>query len=147
VCKRAFVATVALLLISSLSINLIISSDVPSDTPHKLAIIAHPNFVDTMNIWSLERLRDWHNENDTVVAHIENTTAILMNSSFHVDGFWGDGNVSNPFRRPEEDPITNLGLFNDTQAIIRNYIRYAHCKLNVRYVCWSVTKKKFRQGD
>ena len=133
VSKRAFLLSVILLLTFPLSVGPLLSSAGSINTPYRLVIIAHPDFVSAETAWNLERLRDWHNANDTIVAYIINTTAILTNSSFHVDGFWGDGNYSNPYRRSQEDPILNLGLFNDTQAIIRNYLRYAHCRLNVKY--------------
>jgi hypothetical protein len=98
-----------------------------------LAIIAHDAFVNAATPWNLERLCDWHNANDTIAAYLISTTAILANASFHVDGYWGDAHAANPYRRPDEDPITNLALFNDTQAILRNYLRYAHTNLDVKY--------------
>jgi len=121
-----------------LLLTLVLSArHLPSATaiqPDRLAIITHPDFASTGGAWSLERLRDWHNENDTIEAYITDTNSILANASFFVDGPWGDGNVSSPYWRSAENPITNLGLFNDTQAIIRNYIRYAHHEHNVKYV-------------
>ncbi len=98
------------------------------------AIITDPSFENTGITWSPERLRDWHNQNDTLSTYIVDMNDILSDPSYFVDGPWGDGNTSNPYWRSDEDAISNLSMFNDTQAILRNYIRYAHHELNVRYV-------------
>ena len=103
-------------------------------TPDALAIITHPTFANTGTTWSLERLRDWHTVNDTLTAYIITLPTILTNPTFYVTGPWGDGTPTNPYARADEDPITNLAMFNDTQAILRNYLRYAHHDLGVRYV-------------
>ncbi|MBN1280278.1 MAG: hypothetical protein JXA00_01370 [Candidatus Thermoplasmatota archaeon] len=57
---------------------------------------------------------------------------IIANPDYWVNGPWGDNNPSNPFYYGDiQGP---LNLFNDTQAKIRNFIRYAYTELNTQYV-------------
>ncbi len=57
---------------------------------------------------------------------------IESNSDYGVFGPWGDANSSNPFY--ESDITGNLELFDNTQAKIRNFIRYAYTEWGTDYV-------------
>ena len=96
-------------------------------------IIAPEVFYEYDGVWNLQRLADWHNENDILTAYVVNLSEIYTNVTFWVNGTWGDANQNNPFKRNDEQPITQYSLFNDSQAQIRNYLRYAYTQKNVRY--------------
>ncbi|MCD6147444.1 MAG: hypothetical protein J7J34_05545 [Thermoplasmata archaeon] len=65
-------------------------------------------------------------------ARIVTVEEIASNQSFWVNGTWGDNNPSNPFYQSQ---ITkNFSMYNDTQAKIRNFIRYAYMNLGTEYV-------------
>lgn len=65
-------------------------------------------------------------------AAIVTVEDIVSNPDFWVNGVWGDNTPSNPFYNC---PILgSVELFNDTQAMIRNYIRYAFVELGTSYV-------------
>jgi len=67
-------------------------------------------------------------------ADIFTVEDIISNPEYWVNGTWGDNtpNPDNPFNVSE---ITgNYSLFNDTQAKIRNFIRYAYLELGTEYV-------------
>ncbi|MCK4332991.1 MAG: hypothetical protein KAV40_05365 [Thermoplasmatales archaeon] len=65
-------------------------------------------------------------------ADIFTAEDIVNNSNYSVNGTWGDNNPDNPFYK---SVITaNFSRFNDTQAKIRNFIRYAYTKLGTDYV-------------
>lgn len=65
-------------------------------------------------------------------AEIVSVEDIVSNRDYWVNGTWGDNNPSNPFY---ESAITeNFSKYNDTQAKIRNFIRYAYSVLGTRYV-------------
>jgi hypothetical protein len=57
---------------------------------------------------------------------------IISNPDYFVNGTWGDNNPDNPFYESEIN--FNYNLFNDTQAKIRNFIRYVYFELGVDYV-------------
>ena len=104
-----------------------------TDGEYSFVIIANELFYDYDGTWDLQELADWHNNNDTISAYVVNLSEIYLNSTFWVNGAWGDGTPSNPFNRSDEDGITNYDMFNDSQAKIRNYLRYAYTNLSVRY--------------
>jgi hypothetical protein len=65
-------------------------------------------------------------------ANIFTVEEIVSNPEFSVNGTWGDNNPDNPFYKSE---ITeNFEMFDDTQAKIRNFIRYVHVELGTDYV-------------
>ena len=68
-------------------------------------------------------------ELDATIVTVE---SIVQNTDYWVDGMWGDANEDNPFYGGElnGDPE----IFNDTQAMIRNFIRQAYSLWNTRYV-------------
>jgi len=65
-------------------------------------------------------------------ARIITVEEILSDDSFSVNGTWGDNNPSNPFYTTML--TTNYSRFDDTQARIRNYIRFAYVTLGTEYV-------------
>ena len=65
-------------------------------------------------------------------AEIFTVEEIVGNPDYGVNGTWGDNNLYNPFY---ESKITeNYGMFDDVQAKIRNFIRYAYIELGTEYV-------------
>lgn len=70
--------------------------------------------------------------NQGMSAKIVTVEEILEDSDYSVNGKWGDNNPENPFF--QEDVSDNLRLFDDTQARIRNFIRYAYAELGTEYV-------------
>jgi hypothetical protein len=65
-------------------------------------------------------------------ADIFTVEEIVSNPEYSVNGTWGDNNPDNPFYQSE---ITeNFEMFDDTQAKIRNFIRYAYVELETDYV-------------
>ncbi len=70
--------------------------------------------------------------NQGMTASIVTIESILENSDYGVNGTWGDNNPDNPFY--QEDVSDNISLFDDTQARIRNFIRYAYTELGTEYV-------------
>ena len=65
-------------------------------------------------------------------ADIFTVEEIVSNPEYSVNGTWGDNNPDNPFYKSE---ITeNFEMFDDTQAKIRNFIRYAYVELETDYV-------------
>jgi len=103
------------------------------EEPCDFVIIANETFYEYDGEWDLQRLADWHNGNDTITAMVVNLSEIYLNETFWVNGTWGDGNPANPFNRSDEPAITNYPMFNDSQAQIRNYLRYAYTNLSTRY--------------
>lgn len=70
-------------------------------------------------------------------ATIVTVDDILINSSFWVNGTYGDAtneSNGNPYIQNDEEVTKNYDLFNDTTAKIRNFIRFAHHKLKTQYV-------------
>jgi len=71
--------------------------------------------------------------NTTIIAKED----ILLNSSFWVNGTYGDAtnkSNGNPYIEDGSEVTSNFKIFNDTAAKIRNFIRYAHLKLKTEYV-------------
>jgi hypothetical protein len=67
-----------------------------------------------------------------MTAGIFTVEEIIAHADYWVNGAWGDNNPSNPFYQGAiQGPI---GKFNDTQAKIRNFIRYAYTELGTEYV-------------
>jgi len=65
-------------------------------------------------------------------AEIVTVEDIESNPDYWVNGDWGDNNPANPFYG--NDISSDPELFNDTQAKIRNFIRYAYTELGTEYV-------------
>jgi len=67
-----------------------------------------------------------------ISAEIFTVEEIVDNPDYGVNGTWGDNNPYNPFY--ENEITENYGMFDDTQAKIRNFIRYAYSELGTNYV-------------
>ncbi len=67
-----------------------------------------------------------------ITAKIVTTEEILNNPDFEVNGIWGDANPDNPFY--ESEITSNIMLFDDKSARIRNFIRYAYTELGTEYI-------------
>lgn len=65
-------------------------------------------------------------------ADIVTVEDIIANPDYWVNGDWGDNNPDNPFYNGTISG--NIEKFNDTQAIIRNFIRYAYTQLGTEYI-------------
>jgi len=65
-------------------------------------------------------------------AYIFTVEDIVSNPDYWVNGPWGDNNPSNPFYNGMIQG--SVALFNDTQAKIRNFIRYAYTELGTQFV-------------
>jgi len=118
----------------NLTLNIYLDAVSINDARHyDFVIISHDTFYEYDGEWNLERLADWHNQNDALATYVIPVSDIFSNSSFCVNGKWGDGNPNNPFKRIDEDAITNYEMFNDSAAKIRNYLRYANHELGVKY--------------
>jgi len=73
-----------------------------------------------------------YKESKGVSATVVTVEEIENNPDFSVDGMWGDNNPDNPF-------FTSLiqgdkNIFDDTQAKIRNFIRYAYMTWETKYI-------------
>jgi hypothetical protein len=67
-----------------------------------------------------------------MTAELYTVEDINADPAYWVNGTWGDNNPANPFYN---SPISgNYELFDDTQAHIRNFIRYAYTELGTNYV-------------
>ena len=78
-------------------------------------------------------------------ADIFTVEEIVSNPEYSVNGTWGDNNPDNPFYQSE---ITeNFEIFDDTQAKIRNFIRYAYVKLETDYVLLAGDADGYPEGD
>ncbi len=138
---RKVLAFVIILLLSSLSTSMAYGNVAVDDRrggftsgeQYDFVIIAYSSWYEYNGNWDLQTLVDWHNNNDILNTYKVNLLDIVNDESFWVNGEWGDGNPDNPYKRVDEDAITNYEMFNDTQAKVRNYIRYAHHELGIRY--------------
>jgi len=108
--------------------------DVPTGQADML-IISNQTFLDIFS----DNYRDWKINNDSKITTIQmfNISYIENFSYVWVNGSNGDAsNIStgNPFMPEGKEIHSNYELFNDTQAQIRNFIRYSYDELNTRYV-------------
>ena len=94
-------------------------------------IITSEEFAEATNEFSFQDLIN-SKINQGMTASIVTIESILENPAYTVNGIWGDNNPDNPFY--QEDVSDNLSLFDDTQARIRNFIRYAYTELGTEYV-------------
>lgn len=72
-----------------------------------------------------------------LTARIVTKEDVVSNPDYWVDGIYGDATSSsngNPFVKDGEEVTQNFDRFNDTQAKIRNFIRFAYLEWNTRYV-------------
>ena len=72
-----------------------------------------------------------------LTANIVTKEDIISNPDYWVNGLYGDATSmsnGNPFIKNGEEVTQNFYRFNDTQAKIRNFIRYAYLQWGTRYV-------------
>jgi hypothetical protein len=71
-------------------------------------------------------------ENQGITADIVTVEEIVANPDYWVNGVWGDNNPDNPFYGGALQG--SIEDFNDTQAKIRNFIRYTYTEHGTQYV-------------
>lgn len=72
-----------------------------------------------------------------IPATIVTIEEIVANPLFWVQGQYGDAtsrSQGNPWIQDGEEVAANFSIFNDTQAKIRNFIRFAHGEWNTEYI-------------
>ena len=79
--------------------------------------------------------KNWKILNDDKISNILiiNVSDIISNSTYWVNNSYGDANSSNSWLLGETPISVNYSLFNDSQAKIRNFLRYAYNNYNTRY--------------
>lgn len=88
----------------------------------------YPTFNNNFSSWKISN-------SDISSIEIINLSSITSNSTFWVNGTYGDASsASNPYITPAKAISSNYNLFNDTQAKIRNCLRYYHSQYNLKYV-------------
>jgi len=118
----------------SKTIKATVKADYNSQSFPIYLIITNETFWPIFN----DEFKDWKIANDPKVNSIKivNVSYITSTSTFWVNGSYGDGTnqTGGNFWIPDGKEVTsNWNLFNDTQAQIRNYIRYAQLG-NCEYV-------------
>jgi len=102
-----------------------------SNQKHDYVIITNTKFKNSNGEYTFQDLID-HKKSKGLNPTIVTIEEILNNPDYHVSGTWGDANPSNPFYASE---ITgNPELFDDKQARIRNFIRYAYMEWETEYI-------------
>jgi len=107
----------------------------PQATNYEYVIITNETLWDTFNT----NFKSWKITNDYKIndIFIINISSILANSSYWVNGTYGDGtneSNGNPFIPDGYELTSNWSKFNDTQAKIRNFIRAYYTNNATRYV-------------
>jgi len=102
-----------------------------SKRKYEFVIITKEEFIDS----DFKRLIN--HKSKYINATIVSLEDITSNSSFWVNGSYGDAsNISegNPWITNGKEVTKNFHIFNDTQAKIRNFIRYAYGNWDTKYV-------------
>ena len=94
-------------------------------------IITNEELRDASGDYSFQDLVQARIDNG-ISADIATVEDIVANPDYWVNGAWGDNNPDNPFYNGTIEG--DIELFNDTQAHIRNFIRYAFTELGTEYV-------------
>lgn len=102
-----------------------------ADDEYEYVIITNNEMKQAQGEYTFQDLINYK-ESKGVSATIVTVDEIEDNPDFAVDGIWGDNSLENPF-------ITTLirgdkDTFDDTQARIRNFIRYAYMAWGTKYV-------------
>jgi hypothetical protein len=104
---------------------------ISSGEQYQYVIITSDDFKDADGEYTFQDLVSQKNSKG-VNATIVTVEEILSNPDFSVNGLWGDNNPENPFY---QTPITtDTNVFDDTQARIRNFIRFAYTNWGTEYV-------------
>jgi len=98
---------------------------------YKYVIITSEEFVDINEVYTFADFVEYKNKKG-VNATIVTVEEITSNPDYAVDGIWGDNNKDNPFY--QTPIIGDKKVFDDTQARVRNFIRYAYTNWGTEYV-------------
>ena len=97
--------------------------------------------ITNTSFWSIynDYYKDWKIDQDSKINSIliVNVSDITSNSTFWVNGTFGDAtNTSNgnPWIPDGKEISSSWDLFNDTPAMVRNFLRYCNTTHNTRYV-------------
>lgn len=102
-----------------------------SDTQIQYVIITSKRFLDISEDYTFQDLV-YHKKKIGINATIVTVEDIISNPDFSVNGKWGDNNPNNPFY---QSPINgDPKKFDDVQAKIRNFIRYAYMEWGTDYI-------------
>jgi hypothetical protein len=101
------------------------------DDTYEYIIITGEDFETTSGDYTFQDLIQ-SKINRGLTAGIFTVEDIVTNSDYNVNGPWGDNNPSNPFY--QYPIIGDIEQFDDDQARIRNFIRYAYTDLGTKYV-------------
>jgi len=101
-----------------------------TDEQYEYVIITDNNMKNAKGEYTFQDLISFKQEKG-VSATIVTIEDICNNPSFSADGVWGDNNPDNPFYL---SPVNNPNIFDDTQARIRNFIRYAYMNWGTQFV-------------
>jgi len=107
------------------------STSIISDDEYEYVIITNNKMKQAQGEYTFQELINYK-ESKGMSATIVTVEEIRDNPDFAVDGIWGDNNIENPFITA---PIQgDKDIFDDTQARIRNFIRYAYMMWGTKYV-------------
>lgn len=98
---------------------------------YKYIIITNEELKNANGEYTFQDLVDYKYSKG-INSKIVTVEEIESNPDFSVNGIWGDNNPDNPFY--ESEITGNIDLFDDIQAKIRNFIRYAYMTWETDYV-------------
>jgi len=104
---------------------------ISSKTTFEYIIITN-NYLENSNFQLLINYKSQY-----LTSKIVTKEDITSNPDYWVDGIYGDATSEsngNPFIKDGEEVTQNFDRFNDEQAKIRNFIRFAYLEWNTRYV-------------
>lgn len=98
---------------------------------YEYVIITGEKFIEVNEAHTFADFVEYKKEKgiNTTIVTVEEITS---NPDYTVDGIWGDNNPDNPFY--QTPIIGDKTVFDDTQARIRNFIRYAYTTWGTKYV-------------
>lgn len=117
--------------IENLDYNDLYSSYIDFDAKYHYIIVTKEDFLNSNFQLLIAHKSQYMNATTVTVEDI------LSNQSFWVNGTYGDAtnkSNGNPFIDDGKEVTHNFALFNDTEAKIRNFIRYAHLEWGTKYV-------------
>lgn len=106
------------------------SNLVQSNEQYEYVIITNDAMKNAQDEYTFQDLVSYKDQKG-VSATIVTIEEITSDPDFSVDGIWGDNNPENPFY---QTPISNTDIFDDTQARIRNFIRFAYMNWETEFV-------------
>jgi len=107
----------------------------PESPDYEYVIVTNSSFWETIN----NEFKSWKISNDAKINNIwiVNVSNITSDFTFDVNGSYGDATNDtggNHWITDDEEVTSSYNLFNDTQAMIRNFLRYCYDVHNTRYV-------------